>query len=81
MLSGLNAKSDLYEFYHNAFNLIDLDNSGNITVEEAQQGIKFINRAMGTNYDINYFAKMDTNHDGLVDFEEFKRGFDETTSF
>lgn len=81
MLSGLNAKSDLYEFYHNAFSLIDLDNSGYITMQEAKQGIEFINRAMGTNYDINYFSKMDTNRDGLVDFEEFKRGFDETTSF
>lgn len=75
LTNPFDSNSSLLDFLKNAFSLIDVDNNGSISHEEACRAIKIVNKSMGTNYDSSYISNMDTDGNGVVDFEEFSKGF------
>jgi len=60
MTNSFDTNSNLLDFLKNAFNLIDFDQNGVITYEEAIRAIKIVNKSLGTNYDASYISQMDT---------------------
>ena len=67
------------EFIKEMFELIDLDNNGKVSLEEAQKILLKLNSRLGRRYgsdDVaNFFIKLDINEDNFVDMEEFKIAF------
>jgi Ca2+-binding EF-hand superfamily protein len=73
--TSLTSKPQVFEFLVNIFNLIDIDQSGTLSKAEAEKAVGIINKSLKTSYDTSFINLMDTNNDGLVDFEEFKNSF------
>lgn len=67
------------EFIKEMFALIDLDNNGKVSVEEAQKILLKLNSRLGRRYGANdvedFFKRLDINQDNFVDMEEFKVAF------
>jgi hypothetical protein len=78
MFNGLfkNRESkDLFEFLGVVFKLIDTDNNGTISGNEARRAIELLNAKMGTQYGTEFISGMDENGDGVIDIDEFQSGF------
>ena len=57
------------------FALIDTNQNGTISTDEAIKAVGVINTALKTNYDHRFISDMDVNKDGVVDLDEFKKSF------
>ncbi len=67
------------DFIAELFGLIDSDNNGKVSVDEAEKILLKLNSRLGRNYgsdDVdNFFRNLDINNDGFVDMEEFSLAF------
>lgn len=71
--------SGLNELIGQIFQAIDINNTGTITVEEAEKTLLRLNTRLSKNYgesDIkSFFEFLDVNQNGTLTFEEFRRAF------
>lgn len=63
------------DLLENIFNLIDDNRNGTISKDEAVKAVGIINKSLKTKYDHRFISNMDSNQDGVVDFDEFKKAF------
>merc|ERR1711992_522983 len=59
------------------FNLIDKDNSGELSLEEARKACKLIQARFNISEVEDWMAQVDANNDGKLSYEEFKKSLDE----
>ncbi len=67
--------------YRRIFDRIDLDGSGSISPDELDAIFSFLDEPATKHEVASLMAKMDTNHDGKIDYEEFKSFILRLTSF
>ena len=67
--------------YRRIFDRIDLDGTGGISPDELSKFFSFLDEPVTEHEVASLMAKMDTNHDGKVDYEEFKSFILRLTSF
>merc|ERR1711936_947886 len=59
------------------FNLIDKDNSGELSLEEARKACKLIQARFNISEVEDWMAQVDANNDGKLSYDEFKKSLDE----
>ena len=64
------------------FSLVDRDNNGKLSIEEAEKILLRLNSRLGRRYgeeDVkNFFLKLDTNRDNYISMDEFRMAFQST---
>jgi diadenosine tetraphosphatase ApaH/serine/threonine PP2A family protein phosphatase len=63
------------EFLKTIFSMFDLDNNRTLSIDEAHNAIRYMNSKLNTNYSVDLIISMDTNRDGVVDWQEFINSF------
>lgn len=67
------------QFIAEMFSMIDRDNNGKVSIDEAEKILLKLNSRLGRNYNYseveNFFSKLDTNRDHFIDMEEFRVAF------
>jgi len=73
------SRGSLVAFADQIFSQLDLDGNNLISVSEAEKALLRLNSRLGRNYgedDVRaFFARLDTNRDGKLDINEFRRAF------
>jgi len=73
------SRGSLSAFADQIFSQLDIDGSNTISINEAEKALLRLNSRLGRNYgedDVRaFFARLDTNRDGKLDINEFRRAF------
>ena len=73
-------KNSISSLIEQIFHTINRNNSGGISIEDAEKALLRLNSRLGRRYGeddvIAFFSALDKNQDGTLDFEEFKSAFE-----
>ncbi|CAF1092243.1 unnamed protein product, partial [Brachionus calyciflorus] len=73
------SRASISAFAEQIFSQLDTDGNGSISVSEAEKALLRLNSRLGRSYgeeDVKaFFARLDSNRDGRLDINEFRRAF------
>ena len=65
-----------YNLLDSIFALIDTDQNGTISSDEANEAVQQMNSLLGATYSTKFITDMVLNKDGVIDIKEFKLAFE-----